>query len=93
MRRFALQWLAASSLLLTSLFIQAGAAETRPQYGGTVRIAIREAPASLDPSLDLSGAVEADSLARRNLLALVFETLATVDDRGRIHPGLSLIHI
>jgi ABC-type transport system substrate-binding protein len=89
MRRFALQWLAASSLLLTSLFIQAGAAETRPQYGGTVRIAIREAPASLDPSLDLSGAVEADSLARRNLLALVFETLATVDDRGRIHPGLA----
>jgi peptide/nickel transport system substrate-binding protein len=86
MKRFGWPWLVASSLLLGASLINAGAAETRPQYGGTVRIAMREAPVSLDPSDTTS----ADSFARRNLLALVFETLVTVDDRGRVHPGLAV---
>jgi ABC-type transport system substrate-binding protein len=30
-----------------------------------------------------------DSFAQRNLLALIFETLVTLDDRGRLHPGLA----
>jgi len=60
-------------------------AETRPQYGGTVHVALREAPASMDPGDE----TQADSFARRNLLALIFETLVTVDDRGRTHPGLA----
>jgi SgrR family transcriptional regulator len=38
---------------------------------------MREAPMSLDPS----DTTQADSFARRNLLALIFETLVTVDDR------------
>ncbi|MGA9391611.1 MAG: ABC transporter substrate-binding protein [Candidatus Sulfotelmatobacter sp.] len=94
MKRFAWQWRAASKVLVTSLLlqaglIQAGAAETRPQYGGTVRIAMRGAPVSLDPSLDLRSPSEAGAQARRNLLALIFETLVTLDDRGRIHAGLA----
>ncbi|MFZ0773737.1 MAG: ABC transporter substrate-binding protein [Candidatus Sulfotelmatobacter sp.] len=81
MKRFGWQWLVASSLFLASV----AGAETRPQYGGTLRVAMREAPASLDPA----DATQPDSFARRNLLALVFETLVTVDDHGRVHPGLA----
>ncbi|MGB8865427.1 MAG: hypothetical protein WA350_00695 [Candidatus Sulfotelmatobacter sp.] len=86
MKRFGWRRLVASSLLLMALLIKAGAAETRPQYGGTLRIAMREAPASLDPC----DATQADSLARRNVLALIFETLVTLDDRGRLHPSLAV---
>ncbi len=86
MKRFAWQWLAASSLLLMALLIKRSAAETRPQYGGTVHVAMREAPMSLDPN----DAAQADSFARRNVMALIFETLVTVDDRGRTHPGLAM---
>lgn len=82
MRHFAWQWLAASSLLLATF---SASAETRPQYGGTLRIAVRESLASLDPGDQL----QPDSFARRNLLALIFETLVTVDDRGRIHSALA----
>ncbi|MGA8270796.1 MAG: ABC transporter substrate-binding protein [Candidatus Sulfotelmatobacter sp.] len=81
MKRFAWRLVVANSILLASV----AGAETRPRYGGTVRIAIREAPASLDPA----DATQPDSFARRNLLALIFETLVIVDDRGRIHSGLA----
>jgi ABC-type transport system substrate-binding protein len=82
MRRFVWLWLAASSLALA---VRVSSAETRPQYGGTLRIAIGEEITSLDPG-DSS---QVDSLARRNVLGLIFETLVTVDDRGRIHPALA----
>ncbi len=60
-------------------------AETRPQYGSTLRIATRIAPQNLDPS-DKS---QPDSCARRNLTRLMFETLVTLDDRGRVAPSLA----
>ncbi|HKN15879.1 MAG TPA: ABC transporter substrate-binding protein [Candidatus Sulfotelmatobacter sp.] len=85
MKHFGWQWLVVSSLSFGALLINVGSAETRPQYGGTVHVAMREAPMSLDPS----DTTQADSFARRNLLALIFETLVTVDDRGRVHPGLA----
>ncbi len=85
MRRFAWQWVVVSSMLL----MPAAKAETRPQYGGTLRIAMREAPLSLDPLLGGADATRSDSFAQRNLLALIFETLVTLDDRGRLHPGLA----
>jgi ABC-type transport system substrate-binding protein len=80
MKHFAWQWLAASSLLLTSI----AAGETRPQYGGTLRVAMQESLSTLDPA-DASN----DSIAARNLLALLFEALVTVDDRGIVHPVLA----
>jgi ABC-type transport system substrate-binding protein len=86
MKRFGWQWLVASSLLFGALVMNVGWAETRPQYGGTVQVAMREAPMSLDPS----DTTQIDSFARRNLLALIFETLVTVDERGRIHPELAV---
>jgi MarR-like DNA-binding transcriptional regulator SgrR of sgrS sRNA len=84
MKRFGWRRIAVSSALLVSVAV----ASTRPQYGGTLRVMMRDAPASLDPML--GDAATERSLARRNLLALIFETLITVDERGRIHPGLAV---
>ena len=86
MKRFSWTWFAASSVLLSSILIGAAAAETRPQYGGTLHIAMREAPLSLDPG----DVIQPDSFARNNLLALIFETLVTVDERGRVHSALAV---
>jgi peptide/nickel transport system substrate-binding protein len=74
--------LAASSLLLLTLL---GRAETRPQYGGTLQVSVREAPTTLDPA-DTS---QQDNLTARNITKLIFETLVTTDDNGRISHGLA----
>src|SRR5579863_2385249 len=85
MKRFAWQWVVVSSILLTA----AAKAETRPQYGGTLRVAMQEAPVSLDPLAGGADAARSDSFAQRNLLGLIFETLVVLDDRGRLHPGVA----
>ena len=72
MRHFAWHWLAVSSLFLGSL----ARAETRPQYGGTLRVMMRTAPATLDPA----DSRVPDSFARRSVSALLFDTLVTMDD-------------
>jgi peptide/nickel transport system substrate-binding protein len=72
-------------LVISSLLLSAAAAETRPQYGGTLHIAMRAAPTSLDP-VDAS---QPDSIARRNLTLLMFETLVTLDENGRAKPVLA----
>lgn len=81
MRRSGLALLVASSLLLS-----AAQAATRPHYGGTLRVAIAAAPGSLDP-LELN---QSGSLAGRNLSHLLFDTLVTLDDRGRPLPALAV---
>ncbi len=73
------QWFAVSSLLLSVL----AAAETRPQYGATLKTATNIAPLSLDP------ANTPDTIAQRNLTRLMFDTLMVVDDRGNLRPGLA----
>jgi ABC-type transport system substrate-binding protein len=55
-------------------------AESRPHYGGILRIAMKESPQTLDPA----GAGVPGSISR-----LVFETLITLDDRGRPQPLLA----
>jgi len=81
MKRFAFHWLAVSSLLLGLL----ASAETRPQYGGTLRIAMHAAPLTLDPGDEKIP----DSFARRNLAPLLFDTLVTWDEAARVKPGLA----
>ena len=71
----------------------AAGAETRPQYGGVLHVAMRATPASLDPA-DVSQNVsqdgaQADSFARRSLTMLMFDTLVTVDDNERVQPSLA----
>ena len=63
----------------------AAPASTRPHYGGTLRISIREAPASLDPADPAQlGMFTSPSLSR-----LIFDTLVTLDARGQAHPALA----
>lgn len=71
--------LAASSLLWSALAVAA----TRPHYGGILRVAVKETPATFDPAtLGVTGPA--------GLSRLVFETLVTLDDRGRPQPGLAV---
>ena len=83
MRHFDWRWLVISSLLAAAL---AANAETRPQYGGTLRVTLRAAPVSLDPA-DNS---QPDSFARRNLTFLMFDTLVTTDENARLQPSLAI---
>jgi peptide/nickel transport system substrate-binding protein len=86
MKHFAWQWVVISSLVAgVASGTAAAGAETRPQYGGTLRVAMHAAPASLDPADRTQG----DSFARRSLTFLMFETLVTADAGGRLHPGLA----
>jgi len=81
MRLFGWRSLVVSSLL----FGMVATAETRPQYGGTLHVATRIAPASFDPA-DNS---QPDSVAYRNLSRLMFDTLVIMDYRGHLQPALA----
>jgi len=60
-------------------------AGTRPHYGGTLRLAMREAPASLDPA----NSRQPDSVTTRSLSRLMFDTLVILDGHGQPLPALS----
>lgn len=83
MKRTHLRWLAASSLLLCAIAAQAA---QHPRYGGTLRVEMRAAPVSLDPT-DEGAPLEA--AARARLAPLLFDTLFRVDAEGRLHPQLA----
>lgn len=87
MRRFDCRWFVVSSMVISTMMVAALAAdaETRPQYGGVLHVAMRAAPASLDP---MDG-TQPDSFARRSLTLLMFDTLVTTDENGRIQPSLA----
>jgi ABC-type transport system substrate-binding protein len=101
MRPFGWQWLVVSSMMVAAL---AANAETRPQYGGVLRIAMRAAPTSLDPAdLDLpnnhdepnlASTAQSDSFARRSVNMLMFDTLVTNTVSGnrdaQVQPALAV---
>jgi ABC-type transport system substrate-binding protein len=74
--------LAATSCLL--LIAAAAQASSRPRYGGTARILLHDRVNSLDPAAE-----DDHPAARDRMAALVFETLTTMDDQGRIRPKLA----
>ena len=81
MKRFDWRWLAVSSVL----WAMVAGAQTRPQYGGTLRVMTHAAPTSLDPA-DMS---QSDSVARRSLTLMMFDTLVAIDENGRLQPALA----
>ncbi len=81
MRRISFPLLVASSLFLATI----AGAETRPRYGGTLHVAIRDAPVSVDPS----EIARAHGQTSANLLSLLFDTLTRVDEREQLQPGLA----
>jgi peptide/nickel transport system substrate-binding protein len=82
MRLFDWRWLVVSSIVVGAL---AAKAETRPQYGGVLHVAMRAAPTSLDPA----DSTQPDSFARRSLTMLMFDTLVIPGANGRIEPALA----
>jgi peptide/nickel transport system substrate-binding protein len=77
---------ASALIAATSLLIATGSmAATRPRYGGTLRIAVQIALTSLDPA----DSTQPDSLTRRNLTRLIFDTLVDLDDRGTLQPAIA----
>ena len=82
MRRFDWRWFVVSSMMVVAV---AADAETRPQYGGVLHVAMRAAPASLDPA----DSTQPDSFARRSLAMLMFDTLVSADENGRVQPSLA----
>lgn len=81
MKLFVCHCLAVSSLTVSML----AHAETRPQYGGTLRLMMHTAPTALDPG----DSRIPDSFGRRSLISLIFDTLVEMDDAGRTRPGLA----
>ncbi len=82
MKHFGLRLLAVSSLALVGLANGA----IRPQYGGSLRVMTRANLTSLDPS----DSTQPDSVFRRDLDRLLFDTLVIVDEFGRLQPGLAI---
>jgi peptide/nickel transport system substrate-binding protein len=80
MKRCSSLLLAVSSLVWPGIATMPTLAGSRPHYGGTLRVAMKEAPQTLDPA---AAGVPA-SLSR-----LVFETLVALDDRGCPQPLLA----
>ncbi len=74
--------LAFSSVLLGAL----ANAATRPQYGGTLRLAMRSAPTSLDPA-DLA---QGSSFSTSSVSGLMFDTLVTLNRSGRAEARLAV---
>lgn len=77
--------LAAVSLSLCLAMATAAPASTRLRYGGTLHVAMREAPASLDPF----DSAQFDAIALHSISRLIFDTLVTLDARGQTQPGVS----
>ena len=73
-------------LVVSSLIcaVSAGAA-TRPHYGGTLHVETRAALTSLDPA-DFN---PSDEIGRRNLFALMFDTLVSLNEQGNAEPALA----
>ena len=83
MKLFDWRWLVVSSVLVVAV---TATAESRPQYGGTLHVAMRAAPTSLDPA----DGTQMDSFARRSLTMLMFDTLVTIDENGRVQASLAV---
>src|SRR6266849_754403 len=83
MRRIAYRFLAAISLLAAAT---SASAETRPHYGGTLRVMMQSAPNALDL---LTNATPADYWGIARTLSLIGDTLVKLDAQSRSQPALA----
>ncbi|MBZ5629357.1 MAG: hypothetical protein LAO06_10890 [Acidobacteriia bacterium] len=70
-------------LLAALLLASAARAETRPRYGGTLRVEMRAAPPSLDP------VASAQDEGFAQIAPLLYDTLVRLDPSGRPMPSLA----
>jgi peptide/nickel transport system substrate-binding protein len=85
MRHIAYLFLAAISLLIATSGISA--AETRPHYGGTLRVMVQSAPTVLELPVN---APPADYWNIARTLSLIGDTLVRLDAQDRPQPGLAV---
>ncbi len=71
---------------LALLLLAHASAQTRPRYGGTLRVEMRAAPPSLDPAATATG----DDPGFAQIAPLVYDTLVRLDPNGRATPSLAL---
>src|SRR5579863_5776833 len=83
MKRIPSRWIAAASALVALGMLPAA---RRPRYGGELRIEMRAALRSLDPSAD-SDPLTLGTIAQ--LTPAVFETLVRFDEHGDPQPCLA----
>jgi peptide/nickel transport system substrate-binding protein len=72
-------------VILGLLLIAHASAETRPRYGGTLRVEMRAAPPSLDPAVPAIG----DDPGFAQIAPLVYDTLIRLDSSRRPMPSLA----
>jgi ABC-type transport system substrate-binding protein len=87
MKRLFLLSFASSLLLLCAAF---AAAATRPHYGGTLRIHLREPVLSVDPPKSGEERTPTQLQASSRITRLIFDTLVDLDEHGRAIPALAL---
>src|SRR5258706_484177 len=80
----------ASSALMMLLLGRRSVAGTRPHYGGTLRISVRENVLSLDPAQSPNEITPGQAQAAGRIEKLLFDTLVGVDEHGRPVPGLAV---
>ncbi len=84
MKPTALPWIAAASALFAVVILKA---ESRPRYGGTLRVEMSAVLNSLDPAEIPSDPIALEAKAR--LVPSVFETLVRLDESGKPQPWLA----
>lgn len=88
MRPIAYRYLAAISLF--GVVLNAASAETRPHYGGTLRVMLQASPNALDLSANTVNATPAGYWDVARTLSLIGDTLVALDAQGRAHPALAV---
>jgi ABC-type transport system substrate-binding protein len=65
-------------------------AETRPHYGGTLRVMLQSAPSALDLPANPANATPADYWDAARTLSLIGDTLVKLDAQGRLQSALAV---
>jgi MarR-like DNA-binding transcriptional regulator SgrR of sgrS sRNA len=85
MKRISSRWIAATSALIALASVDAA---RRPRYGGELRMEMRAALGTLDPSIKTADDPLA-AAAKAQVVPAVFETLVRFDERGEPQPWLA----
>jgi peptide/nickel transport system substrate-binding protein len=86
LRQLSIRHVLLSASLAASMVVIA-AAETRPHYGGTLRVTLQSAPLVLEMS---ANAAPSDYWDAVRMLSLIGDTLVKLDAQGRPQPALAL---
>jgi ABC-type transport system substrate-binding protein len=78
------------NIALIASMIAAATAETRPHYGGTLRVMLQSAPDALDLSANAANAPPADYWDIARTLSLIGDPLIRLDAQDRPHPALAV---